>query len=100
MVEDEAEKRQPVRLAEAVPVSDSLIIDTVSTVFCLYLFSKDQNRYFLLCKEWERFIVPRGDFEQKRLWEIPMSLSVNALRAALAPLCERQPALRLIFHLP
>jgi Family of unknown function (DUF6270) len=100
MVEDELEKRHQSRLIEAIGMSDALIIDTVSAFVFPYLVVRPHDRYFLRSKEWERYITLRINFEQKRLWDIPMQLSIVALRETLRPLYERQPNLRVIFHLP
>jgi hypothetical protein len=100
MVVDEVEKRQEGRLAEVIGMSDAIILDTVSSFVFPYLLAQPNDRYFLRSKEWERYVVLRGNFEQIRLWDIPIQLSVNALRAVLEPLYEKQPNLRLIFHLP
>jgi hypothetical protein len=99
MVRDELEKRQQGRLLEVIGMSDAIIIDTVSAFVFPYLVASD-DRYFLRSKEWERYVVPRIEFEQKRLWEIPIKLSIIALRKLLEPLYEQQPGLRVIFHLP
>ncbi|HYP30024.1 MAG TPA: DUF6270 domain-containing protein [Blastocatellia bacterium] len=100
MVVDELEKRQQSRLSEVIGMSDALILDTVSTFVFPYLTTKPNDRYFLRSKEWERYVALLVDFEQKRLWEIPIEHSVTALREVLEPLYERQPSLRVIFHLP
>jgi hypothetical protein len=100
MVADELEKRHQSRLAEVIGMSDALIFDTVSAFVFPYLIARPGDRYFLRSKEWERYVVLLTDFEQKRLWEVPVQLSVVALREVLEPLYERQPGLRVIFHLP
>lgn len=100
MVVDEVEKRQQGRLAEVISMSDALIFDAVSAFVFPHLVARSGSRYFLRSKEWERYIVPLSGFDQRRLWEVPIQLSVNALREVIEPLYERQPDLRLIFHLP
>ena len=99
MVGDELEKRQQARLLEVIGMTDALIIDTVSAFVFPYLVASN-DRYFLRSKEWERYVVPRIEFEQKRLWEIPIQLSVVAVRQVLGALYDQQPSLRVIFHLP
>jgi hypothetical protein len=99
MVRDESEKRQQGRLLEVIGMSDALIIDMVSAFVFPYLIASG-GRYFLRSKEWERYVIPRVEFEQKRLWEIPIQLSIIALRKVLEPLYEQRPGLRVIFHLP
>ena len=100
MVGDESAKRQQSRLLEVMGMCDALIFDIVSAFVFPYLVVGPGDRMFLQSKEWERYVILRGNFEQKRLWEIPMHLSVAALREVMEPLYERQPNLRLIFHLP
>ncbi|MBO0800270.1 MAG: hypothetical protein J2P31_15730 [Blastocatellia bacterium] len=100
MILDELRKRQPSRLVEVINMSDALIFDTVSGFGFPYLIAQPNDRYFLRSKDWERYVVSLVNFEQKWLWEIPLRLSLIALRRVLDPLYERQPNLRVIFHLP
>ncbi len=99
MVSDELKKRQQARLLEVIGMSDALIIDTVSAFVFPYLIAS-HGRYFLQSTEWDRYVVPRIEFEQTRLWEIPIQLSVVAARQVLEALYDQQPSLRVIFHLP
>jgi hypothetical protein len=100
MIADELEKRHQSRLLEVIGMSDALIIDTISAFVFPHLIIQPYDRYFLCSKEWERYVILRVSSERKRLWEIPMRLSVTALRRVLEPLCERQPNLHIIFHSP
>jgi hypothetical protein len=100
MVRDELEKRQQNRLAGVIEMSDAILIDVVSAWTFPYLVVQPDERYFLQSEEWVRYVEMRAKFERKRLWDFPVDLSVVALREVLEPLYERQPNLRLIFHLP
>jgi hypothetical protein len=100
MIRDEVEKRQQSRLSEVIDMSDALILDTVSAFMFPYLIASPNDRWFLRSREWERYVMLLINFEQVRLWDIPIQLSVIALREVLGLLYERQPSLRLIFHLP
>lgn len=100
MAVDESRKRHQSRLLEVIGMSDALIFDTVSAFGFPYLVVGPSERYFLQSEEWDRYIVMLTSFEQRRLWEVPIECSVIALREVLEPLYERQPNLRVIFHLP
>jgi hypothetical protein len=100
MVLDEVNKRQRNSLIEVIGMSDALVLDVVSSFVFPYRVAEPGNRYFLCSKEWERYVVLQVKSDQKRLWDLPMQLSLVALREVLEPLYERQPGLRVIFHLP
>jgi Family of unknown function (DUF6270) len=99
MVKDELEKRQQSRLAGVIGMSDALILDMVSAWTFPYLAVQPGDRYFLQSEEWARYVA-LANFERKRVWDFPIERSCVALREVLEPLYERQPSLRLIFHLP
>lgn len=100
MVGDELEKRQQGRLLNVIGMGDALIFDTVSGFGFPYLVVGPGERYFLRSHEWRRYVTLHAAFEQRRLWDFPLERSERALREVLEPLYERQPSLRVIFHLP
>ena len=100
MVTDELEKRQQRRLVEVIRMSDALILDIVSAFGFPYHMVRPDGRCFLRSKDWQRYVVLLTNFDQKRLWEFPMGLSVAALNKSLVELYQLQPNLRVIFHLP
>jgi len=100
MVTDEISKRQHTRLLDVIGMSDALIVDLVSAFVFPYVVDRRSGRYFLKSKEWERYVVTRGPFEQQWLWDVPIERSVEAMRTLLDSLYTRQPALQVIFHLP
>jgi Family of unknown function (DUF6270) len=100
MALDEAKKRQQSRLFEVIGMSDALVFDTVSGFGYPYLVVDPGERYFLQSEEWKRYVALRTSCERRRLWDLPMELSLASLRQLLAALYERQPELRVVFHLP
>lgn len=100
MALDETKKRQHDRLRGVIGMGDALILDIVSWFAFPYLVVNPGERYFLQSKEWERHIDLLAGFERKWLWEVPLELSLASLRETLTALYERQPSLRVIFHLP
>jgi Family of unknown function (DUF6270) len=99
MVADELGKRQQVRLAGVINMSDALIFDTISG-FGFPYFVLPGERYFLRSEEWRRYVTLLTNFKQHRLWDFPIERSEKALREVLEPLYNKQPNLRTIFHLP
>lgn len=100
MVADELEKRQLQRLIEVIKMSDALILDFVSAFGFPYVVVQPDERCFLRSNDWRRYVVLQKKYEQKRLWEFPLQLSLSALQKMLGALYELNPVLRVIFHVP
>jgi hypothetical protein len=64
------------------------------------LVDRMRGRYFLKSWEWEKYILPLIDLQQVWLWELPIDLTLGAVRHVLGSLYEKQPNLSVIFHLP